>query len=239
MPDEERPGAESPLDERFRPEHSTRTWRACCVAPIMATVILLVLAVTASLYDRRTPGPSPSPSPSEANNARREDFIRFGKQYFAIAERADKVNERAFAEIERMAQGESSIEAVHEAFSAAAQANGQAAREYKELEIPDSLTSRSKISQSLDIISQAYDHRRRACEIVVGWNGDPQDSETAERYRVEAETVNRLTREALQHLGEAATANGVTREDVQRFVPSAADLLDSQLGKGKTPGAHR
>lgn len=213
--------------------YSRRTWLTCCVAPILALGALLVLTIAAGLFSPRQRVDLPTrrepPSTSPEAQRRRDDFVKFGKEYFAIAARADKYNEAGFRQLNRFVRGNNTIGNVHDAFAEAAKANGKAAKEFKTLKIPDNLNSKDKLRQSLDIMSDAYEARRRACEILVSWNGDMRDETTAQRYSAQAQEINRLTLEGLRLLGAAADDNGLTRDDVEKFLPKAANLLDTTL----------
>lgn len=213
--------------------YSRRTWLTCCIAPSLAIGAILVLTIVASLFSPRQRVDLPTrrepPSTAPETQQRRDEFVKFGKEYFAIAARADKYNEEGFAQLDKFMRGHSTIGNVHDAFAKAAKANSKAAKEFKALNIPDNLISKDKLRQSLDIMSDAYEARRRACEILVGWNGDMRDQTTAQRYSVQAEEINRLTLEGLQLLGAAADDNGLTRDDVEKFLPKAANLLDTTL----------
>lgn len=206
-----------------RSEYSRTTWRACCMAPSIAIGVLLILTLGVGLLSTRG-----TRQPANRTNTRasaspevRQAFIGFGKQYFAIADRADNQNEAAFKVLRSYAGGNNSIEEVHSAFRTATDGNRRASQEFKALRVPQQCTSREKMQRSLDTISRAYDARRRACETIVGWNGDANDQATADRYRKQAEEVNTLTREGLTYLGEAASENGLTADDVKKFLPSA------------------
>ena len=206
--------------------HSRRTWRACCLAPTIAAVVILLLAVGAGLLGPRPRLPQTAEQPvrGEASEDRREAFMDFGKTYFAVAQRADKVSEQAFKELDALAQGGGSIEDVHAVFRNAADANEKASEEFKALPVPPTLLSQSKVRQSLDVMSEAYDARRRACEIIIAWDGDINDRSVAESYGRQAERINRLTLEGLRHLGAAAKDNGLTKEDAEKFLPAASLL---------------
>lgn len=231
--EENRPEAQRPED-RYRPTHSPRTWRACCLAPTIAAALVLIVVFSASLLSpvtrfARGTRTAPDSGVSEEN---RHAFIEFGRGYFAVADRADRVSERAFKMLESMTKGNGSLEQVHRAFRTAAEANAQASEQFRALDVPSGLESQSKIRKSLALLADAYDGRRRICEMMASWNGDMNDKELAARYRAAAEDVNRLTMEGLRYLGEAAGDNQLTREDVEQFVPPAptsAAMLDPLL----------
>jgi len=210
---------EPPAPEIERaPAYSTKTLRACCLAPAIAVAAIFIFAVAAGLFSPRPRLPS-GQRPQAQDLKRREAFVRFGREYFAIAARADEFNEKAFKELDALVRGNGSIGDVHTAFAEAGKANERASAEFKELAVPPELLSQSKVRQSLDVISEAYDLRRQACDTIIGWNGDIQDSATAEKYQQQAEEVNRLTMEGLRHLGNAAADNGITKDDARKFLP--------------------
>ena len=221
MEDENQPVEENEPEYGYGPTHSPRTWRTCCLAPAIAVGVILLLTVGAGLFSPQTRLLRKQPGVQDkAMRERREAFIRFGRSYFAIARKADEFNEKGFRELDAVARGNGSIEDLHAAFRDAAEANGRAAAEFKMLIVPHTLQSRLKIRQSLNTMSMAYDARKRACEILVAWNGDTGDQATAEIYRRQVEEINRLTMEGLKYLGDAAGDNGLTRDDVQKFLPA-------------------
>lgn len=219
--DEEDELQRGPQIERM-PACSSRTWRACCLAPAIAVGVVLILTVMAGLFGPQPRQPQTRPPDVSVEDTRRDVFIQFGKQYFAIAHRADTLNEAAFAQLEAFRRGDSSIGDARAAFRKAAEANARASAEFKRLSVPAALSSQSKLRQSLDTMSEAYDARRRACEIIAGWNGDLNDRTTLERYRQQVVEINRLTVEGLRRLGEASRDNGLTRDDSREFLPAAA-----------------
>jgi len=218
--DEGEPGA--PSESAYPP----RTWRTCCLAPLIAISAILLLTIGAGLFSPQARRPR-SPQGAETRDRdkearqRREAFVRFCRTYFTIAARADRYNEAGFRELEKMAKGNGSLGDIHLAFARAGEANAKAAEEFKSAEIPSNLRSKSKLRQSLDTMSNAYDARRRACKTIAAWNGDVNDRATGQIYRSQAEEVNRLTLEGLRHLGAAADDNGLTKEDVEKFLPAA------------------
>lgn len=204
-----------------RPAYSTKTWRACCLAPTIAIAVIFVLTIAAGLY-----GPQPRllrrpqpPVQGEANQQRREAFVQFGKVFFATAARADRLNQAAFQELNAYTRGSGSIEGVHAIFAKASSANSRAAAEFRKLAIPSGLQSQPKLRRSLDMMSESYNARRQACETILGWNGDLQDRVTADRYRQQAYEINQLTMQGLRLLGEAADDNGLTKDDSEKFIP--------------------
>jgi len=209
------------LDQRFRPEHPPRTWRACCLAPTIAAALVLVIALGTGFLGpkARFAAGRREAAGGASVEQRRQAFIGFGRSCFAIADRADQVSEEAFKALEDMARGNGKLDRVHRAFRSAAQANARASKEFRSLGVPSDLLSQVKIRQSLDKLSEAYDGRRRICEMLVTWNGDVNDRETIARYESQADTVNQLTSDGLRYLGEAAGENQLTREDVEKFVP--------------------
>ena len=222
--DEDRPEGTN-LDERYRSEHSPRTWRACCLAPTIAAALVLILALGTGMLGtkarfaggRRDDGSNP------VIEQRRAAFIRLGQSCFEIADRADQASEKAFSRLESMVRGEGSLDDVHRAFREASKANGRASAEFSRLSVPPELISGSKIRKSLDTLSQAYDGRRKICDMLVTWDGDVNNKTVVARYQSAAEDVNRLTAEGLQYLGEAAGDNELTREDVEKFAPPSPE----------------
>ncbi len=226
--EENRPGEQERQEIEYRPTHSRRTWRACCLAPMLAVAALLILTVGAGLFGpgARLPQIGEQEVGDEAAQKRRETFVEFGRDYFAIVQKADRINEQAFSELQSLVQGSGSIEDMHAAFRKAADANSRASAELRALPVPQGLLSQSKLRQSVDMMSKAYAARKLACEVLAEWNGDVDDQVTAERYRRHVAEVNQLTTEGLRRLGEAAKDNGLTREDAEKFVPATAFRAD-------------
>jgi hypothetical protein len=224
MMDENRPEGQN-LDERFRPEHSPRTWRACCLAPTVAAALVLILAFGAGLLGPRTRFAAGRKDEEQRPDVeqRRQAFIELGQSCFEIADRADQTSEKAFGALERMVRKEGSLDQVHQAFKDASAANGRASTQFRSLPISPVLVSESKIRKSLDTLSQAYDGRRRICDMLVAWDGNVENRTVIARYQTEAEDVNRLTTEGLKYLGEAAGDNELTREDIEKFAPPAPE----------------
>lgn len=218
-------GAE--FDDQFQSAHSPRKWRSCCLAPLIAVFAILFFTAVAGLFSGRGRYVQRSPQPARdpAMQARREAFTQFGKDYFAIARKADVYNEAAFGELDKMAKGSGSIKRVNAAFSKAGEANTKAAGEFEALQVPQSLLSREKIRQSRDSMSESYKARSRACDILANWNGDTNDKSVAGRYGNEVQEINRLTMDGLRYLGEAANDNGLSRDDLRRFLSS--DIIRS------------
>ena len=198
-------------------EVNRRKWTACCLAPMLAAGAILLIVAGASLYNSH---PSLR-KPAAQTTANREEFVRFGRAFFAITTRADKASEQAFKTLQTMVNGNGSIEEVHSAFRTASTANRRASDEFKVLDIPPSLQSQSKLSQSTDTMSKSYYARKVACDILVDWNGDLNDQEIADKYRRQVQDINHLTQEGLSQLADAARDNGVTENDVRKFLPSA------------------
>lgn len=201
---------------------------------MLAFAVLLILAVSAGLFSPRPRFPE-TREPAVQDKAaqeRREAFIKFGQNYFAIAQKADRVNEQAFERLESMTRGSGSIQDVHAAFRKAAEANRAASAEFKALQVPMNLQSQSKLRQSLDTMSKAYDARGLACDILVEWNGDMNDRATAERYGRQVEEINRLTLEGLGYLREAADDNKLTKEDAQEFLPADVSCDSYEMRDG-------
>lgn len=207
------------MEEPLKPESAigSRRWKACCLVPALALAAVLLFVVGGSLFSIR---PKPKQAPVRTKDTT-EDFIRFGREFFAITRRADTASEQAFKALEAMLQGGGSIEDVHSAFREASTANAQASAEFKALAIPKSLQSQSKLRQSVDTMSRSYYARKLACDILVDWGGDLNDQEIAGRYRGQVEDINRLTQEGLSYLAEAARDNGITQDDARRFLPAA------------------
>ena len=241
MEEESRPEEQNAPQDEGEPEapdesaYPPRTWRTCCLAPLIAVSAILLLTVAASLFSPQPRRPSftqnqQTQAQDKEAGRRREAFVQFGKVYFAIAAGADKYNEAGFRELDKMARGSASLNNVHSTFAKAGEANAKAAEEFKAVSIPANLRSRSRLRQSLDTMSNAYGTRRRACETIAGWNGDVNDQATAQIYRSHADEINRLTLEGLRYLGEAADNNGLTREDVEKFLPAAGSTKAVTFG---------
>lgn len=213
---------------------SSRTWRACCLAPALAIGSILLLVVGASLFNSRPASRHPAPPRSHT----REAFIQFGREFFVIAKSADKVSEQAFKTLQSKIQGSGSMEEVHSAFQEASDANRRASDDFMKLKIPQSLQSQSKLRLSVATMSKAYYARKLACDILVEWNGDLNDQQTGEKYRRQVEDINRLTQEGLGYLADAANDNGVTEEDARRFVPSAIFSEKNVFNADQIPWRH-
>ncbi|MHB1000618.1 MAG: hypothetical protein ACYC27_15365 [Armatimonadota bacterium] len=203
--------------------YSSRKWRACCLAPTLALGVLLILTLGASLFSPRTRLPNFNPAPNgNANDpAKRQAFIQFGKDYFAVAKKADEPSEAAFKEMDAFVKGNSSIDNVHASFIEAAAANARASDEFRTISIPNNLSSQDKLRKSLDSISNSYDIRREACEILAVWNGDVRDSATSRKYTELSKQINDSTRESLRNMMEAARDNGLTMDDIKEFAPAS------------------
>ena len=199
--------------------------------PTLALAALLIFVVAAGLFNQR-PG---SRQTAVAPKVTHEEFILFGREFFAIATRADKASEEAFKALEAMIRGGGSIEQVHSAFQEASAANGRASDEFKVLEIPASLQSQPKLRQSVDTMSKAYYARKLACDIMVSWNGDLSDQQIADKYRRQVEDINRLTQEGLGYLAEAARDNDITQDDARRFLPAAIFSERSPFQRNAVP----
>lgn len=221
----------------YESAHNPRTWRACCLAPIIAIIALLVLSIGAGLYSPqpRFPQNNEPAADDPESLARRESFVGLGQSFFGIADRADKYNETAFQELDAFIRDNSTIDRVNASFAEAGIANTKAAEEYKALQIPENLLDQDGLRKSLDSMSESYNARRRACDILSTWNGDLEDEETANRYQKEVRDINRLTMDGLRQLGEAATTNGLTQEDVERFLPANTLRLDLFAGDAILP----
>src|SRR5665647_157441 len=99
---ENRPAEQDPNSPNVpnQPEHSSRTWRACCLVPTLALALILLIGVAASLYSparrgagRGSEGTQPG---DQAVQARRDAFVQFGRRFFSIATKADDVSGDAF-----------------------------------------------------------------------------------------------------------------------------------------------
>lgn len=220
--------AETPRPE-YGPAYSRTTWRACCLAPAIAVAALLILTVAAGLFSPRPrlPGIQQPGATDKATLARREAFVRFGREYFTIAAKADNLSEAAFSQTDAFVRRNGSLDEVHAAFLKAGQANAEASKAFENLAVPQELLSQSKVMNSLDATSKSYELRSRACRTMVDWNGDVKDHATAEKYRQQADEINRLTIEGLHKLGEAARDNGLTDEDARKFLPTQESLKAS------------
>ena len=207
------------MEEPSRPESAIRprTWKACCLVPALAIGGVLLIVAGASLFSSRPALRRPSPAVSDT----RKDFVQFGKQFFAISQKADVVSENAFKVLQSEIRNKVSIEKVHSAFRRASDANRQASGEFKVLAIPPSLRSQSKLRQSVDTMSRSYYARKLACDILAAWDGNLDDQQTADNYRRQVEDINRLTQEGLSYLADAANDNGITQDDAKRFLPGA------------------
>lgn len=222
------------MEEEYRSAYTRRTWRSCCLAPAIAVAVIFLLTVVAGLFG---PEPRKGTSPAERPAAdgkssleRRQAFVRFGKQYFAIARKTDDLNEKAFVELERLGRGQGSPAKVKAAFRGAADANRLAAAQYKTLAVPAVLLAQEKCQDAMNTMSDAFEARRRACEIVVRWTDDTESQTLAGQYARHADEVNRLTAAGLAALGAAAEANGVTEDDVRRFLPASGGRRATQFG---------
>lgn len=220
MEDREQPAGSDRQEEQFRSRHSTRAWRACCLVPMLVLVALLIFSIAASLYSGRGRNESPR---GRGPDVRKQDFIDFGKAYFAIAYKADKSSKAAFDELRSLGEGKGSIERVHDAFRQAAVANGKAAEEFRMLDIPQTLTSQSDLNESVNVMSQAYTAKQEACEVILSWNGDENDRTVADKYMSKVHEIHQLSDEGLRHLVQAANDNGLTRDDIREFAPKAAE----------------
>ncbi len=219
-------------DERFRSQYSTRTWRGCCIVPIIASVALLILTFTAGLFDR--PIRTDQTPERAAASPHRQEFIEFGKAFFAIAQTADEVNEQGFRELDKFSRERGNASGVKSVFRRAAAANQEAARNYRNLRIPLSLDAQTECREAVSKVGQSFTARQNACEIIVRWADDPNNQEIAQEYARYASDVNTLTQEGLAAFAEAAKANGVTEEDARQFLPEAIGQkvmrFDSRIG---------
>lgn len=216
-------GPEEQQAERNRSRYSKRVWVGCCLAPTLALALVLIIAIGASLYGPVTRRPATQrPTTNTTSAARKTAFIQFGKQFFATASEADEASEAAFRALQAKIRSNGTLEAVRATFARAAEANGQAAAQYRAMKVPPSLRSQDKLGLALDRIAKSYDTRRRVCLLMVSWNGDVNDEQTVSQYRSQAEEVNRLTREGLTYLSQAAQDNQLTDDDVRKFLPAMA-----------------
>lgn len=219
--EENKPG-EQDQNTAPQPEHSPRSWRSCCLAPALALGMILLIGAAAYLFSPAHRGVTGGPSSDPVVQARRDAFVEFGKQYFAMADRADNANQAAFNALQAMTQPTGSIDAVHTAFQTASDANAQAASGFRTLNIPSNLVSQDKLQHSLDVVAQSYDKRREACDLMVVWNGDVNDKATSDKYNALAGDINRLTQDGMNSLGEAARDNQLTEDDVKKFLPATS-----------------
>lgn len=219
-PQEEDRSEYTPAPKPEGPAYSGGPWRACCLTSALAAIAILILTIGAGLFSPESPLRGPPGDGDEANRERREAFVRFGREFFAITAEADTASEDAFRRLDAYFHGVGSIEDVHAAFREAADANRAASDGFGELSVPPELVSGEKIRQSLDTMSESYDTRRQACGTILAWDGDINDRATAERYRRQAEEISRLTTQGLNQLGEASRDNGLPNQDVRRFLPS-------------------
>jgi len=215
-------------DERFQSSYSTRTWRGCCVVPVVSIVAILVLALAAGLFDRPTNRPD---SPGTAQTSKnRLQFIEFGQTFFAIAQTADKINEQAFEELDKFTRQQRSARSLKSAFARASMANRRAAEKYKNLDVPSALSAQKKCREAVDKIAESFTARRNACEAVIQWADDPNDKQIAQRYARHAQDVTTLTQAGLTAFADAAKRNGVTDQDAHEFLPQALQQSMSQFG---------
>lgn len=219
-------------DERFRSRYTTRTWRGCCIVPIIASIALLILTFTAGLFDR--PIRTNQTPEQAAASPHRQEFIEFGKAFFAIAQGADEVNEQGFRELDKFSRQQDNASGVKSVFRRAAIANQQAAEKYRDLRIPRNLDAQAECRESVSKIGQSFTARQNACETIIRWADDPNNQEIAEEYAKHASDVNTLTQEGLAAFAEAAKANGVTEEDAREFLPESVAQkvmqFDSRIG---------
>lgn len=208
---------ENSNDERFRSRYPTRTWRGCCIVPLVAVIGILLLTFAAGLFNR--PAPDAQQEDPSSGSPQREAFIAFGKQFFAIAQGADQTNEQGFRELERFSRQQGNADSVKSAFRKAAIANHEAAAKYERLRIPPELAARDKLRVAVEKVGQSFTEREQACEAVIRWADNPDDREIAQEYAQHAQNVNTLTQDGLREFAEAAQANGVTDEDAREFLP--------------------
>jgi hypothetical protein len=201
--------------------YSPRAWRSCCLAPTLALAAVLLISVTARLWDLGGGAPSApgARQRSDTGLEKRGVFVEFGREYFAIADRADKISESAFQELNSFVGGNGSVDGVRAAFRKASVANARASWEFKQLAIPSALASRDKLRRSLDLISRSYTARQRACDVIAGWNGDVNDRAASSKYEEYVQEVDMLTSEALSHFKVASQDNGLTEDDYRKFMP--------------------
>lgn len=206
-------------DQRFQSRYSTRTWKGCCVVPLVVTIGLLLLTFGAGLFDRPARTPSAPGTPPDSRNP--QEFIRFGKAFFAIAQGADKLNEQGFKELDKFTRHQRNAAGLKSAFRKASLANHEAAAGYRRLEIPDSLAAQDKCRLAVDRIGESFRARERACETIIRWADDSNNQDIAREYAKHATNINTLTQEGLAAFAEAAQANEVTGEDAREFLPEA------------------
>ncbi len=194
-------------------------WRACIIAPIAAVLAILILTVVASVFGPQPEVNDSSPQTSRAVLERRRAFVEFGQKFFEIARKADQVNEKAFAELEKLSGGEGDLSRIQRAFSDASVANKNASSEYKAIVIPGVLVSKDLIRKAANTMSDAYVARSRACDIVVLWTSSPSNKDIARDYNNQVARINELTMESLRMLAAAAEDNGLTTADLRQFLP--------------------
>ena len=214
-------------DERFRSRYSTRTWRGCCIVPILAVLGVLLLTFAAGLFNR--PAPTPQPGGTTPSTGQREAFVAFGKQFFAIAQAADQTNEQGFRELEKFSRQQGNAAGVKSAFRKAVLANHEAAQKYRNLRVPSGLAAQDKLRLAVAKIGQSFTAREQACEAIIRWADKPNDQDIAQEYAGHAQDVNTLTQDGLQAFAEAAKANGVTDKDVREFLPQNVQQKATQF----------
>ena len=216
-------------DERFRSRYTTRRWTGCCIVPILAVLAVLLLTFGAGLFNRPalTPQPRDTAGPE---TSQRQAFIAFGKQFFAIAQAADKKNELGFREMEKFSQRQGDASGMKSAFRKAVLANHEAAEKYRSLRIPSGLAARDKLRVAVARIGQSFTAREQACETIIRWADKPNDQVIAQEYAGHAQDVNTLTREGLEAFADAAKANGLTDQDAREFLPDSVEHKATQFG---------
>ncbi|MCL6518772.1 MAG: hypothetical protein K6T99_02990 [Armatimonadetes bacterium] len=205
--------------EHYKIQENGFNWRACLIAPAGALLAILFLTVMASVFGPRLKVQNGNLKTPRIVLDRREAFAEFGREFFAIAHKADQVNERAFVELSKLARHNGDLARVQDAFSDASLANKNASSRYKALVVPGVLVSREQLRQAADLMSSAYTARSRACDIVVLWASSPQSKDIAQKYSSQIGKIDVLTMKSLRILVLAAKDNGIAIDDLRRLLP--------------------
>ncbi|MDH7482842.1 MAG: hypothetical protein QHH26_12830 [Armatimonadota bacterium] len=205
--------------EHYKIQENGFNWRACLIAPAGAILAILLLTVMASVFSLRSKVQNGNPQTPRIVLERREAFADFGREFFAIAHKADQVNERAFAELGKLSKHTGDLARVQDAFSDASLANKNASSRYKALVVPRVLVSREQLRQAADLMSSAYTARSQACDIVVLWTSSPRSKDIAQKYNSQIGKINALTMKSLRILVLAAKDNGIAIDDLRQLLP--------------------
>lgn len=231
MSDENRTPEEPQTRRPVGPTHSTRAWRACCLVPTLAVFAILVFAVLASLnstIDRTARKKATTATPQT-----RQEFMQFGRQYIGIAKGADGPSRDAFRILMAMRAGDASTENMHTAFKKASDANGRASEAFGSLDVPDGLVSRDLLISSARSMSKSYAARKRACDVLAAWNGDPNDKNTIRKYEREAKAIQTNADEGLRNFIQGATDNGLSENDMKDLVQAQESMGLPKIGAWK------